>query len=693
MALPGLNRRIQMSDSVRGAFGSFTTVGTKQLSYIMTRLDREQLRRVQTVRSVVPRKLLRIRELMQRDIDDDRVRSEIIQYLTPRDHISEARFFPPIVVALLPLARDPDGTIPSLYSKPELANGKFPRRLDQSDQTYYEEREFGEMFALRIPLERPEADVLTASFFYGAELHWNRDHTSLVAIDGQHRLVALKAILGLLEPEDQARGYESSEFDPVTIAKLGFHSLPVCIVFPTELYDGNPDLSSSDGLIPLFRQVFVDVNRNAKTVSETRNILLNEQDLLSVFTRRVVDSFLIESELPPAACGTDQIPLYCFEWDSLDNRAFQITDARAISSVGILRRVVEGAMMGESGDADAFRTSLGIEELDPELEPDVVGVAGVPLASISFNNISDWQQKVVEKRFDANWIPAISHILRNLHPFSHVIEALEAVRVDWTRKREVNREDWVVRDAITFLLGSRGDQEQLRFIADTYEGPVGRFDPGICEQAIKKVEDEAFRVSVDLIRKESIGRLLLSHLGQVELFEFLFRTLWRNLPAGTVTTRLELAKAFVEEFNLVFPVGSDSSRFFSQDEDWNELCIGKLGTQAFRRTHVAGLFRISLCFFEADGPLAALWGGGDTWFDVQADMISGGANRLRESLLSRLPYQFHRAPEAREIVDEIERRKYVQDRVATHLKKTLKNLRDFLTQHGCDEELVKRRIK
>src|SRR5207249_9141595 len=67
-------------------------------------------------------------ELIQRDIDDERVRTEIVSYLKPQPGTDHPRFFPPIVLAVL--ARHPavTGRLADRYPAAVLGpNRLFPR--------------------------------------------------------------------------------------------------------------------------------------------------------------------------------------------------------------------------------------------------------------------------------------------------------------------------------------------------------------------------------------------------------------------------------------------------------------------------------------------------------------------------------------------------------------------------------------
>src|SRR5690349_11335393 len=119
-------RQATLTDHVRGVFGRFTTSGPEQITFLTTQFDKRNLARVSTAREVFPRKYLRVRELIQRDIDDDRVREEIVTYLRPSGVTSGPRFFPPIIVAAFPVGVS-GNPIADLYPAAARPGGRFPR--------------------------------------------------------------------------------------------------------------------------------------------------------------------------------------------------------------------------------------------------------------------------------------------------------------------------------------------------------------------------------------------------------------------------------------------------------------------------------------------------------------------------------------------------------------------------------------
>lgn len=152
--MPGAKLKIALTDYVRGAFGQFTAAGADQIAFVNTRFNKELLERVSTAREVIPRKQLKIRELIQRDIDDERVRDDIVAYLRPRrGGVDRPRFFPPIVVAVFPVGPSKAEPIARHYPPAVRPDNRFPRANDPEEGIPYEVWQYGDAFRVKIPLD------------------------------------------------------------------------------------------------------------------------------------------------------------------------------------------------------------------------------------------------------------------------------------------------------------------------------------------------------------------------------------------------------------------------------------------------------------------------------------------------------------------------------------------------------------
>jgi len=246
--------------------------------------DLNAIRHLRPVREVLEVDKLKFKELLQRDIDDHRVAHEMVPYILGEFNSKEATFFPPILAIFLPnAAKDGDAQIPRITENPEVHNGSN-WLVTESDLLFRLKRFSNEQGVTNsdIPL---------------AELEWNSQKAKLVVIDGQHRLMAMLAIHRTHHNEwrdglTYKRIYEDSVRN--SIARVGFLrdlEFPVTIlVFPELSGEKTTKLYSAA------RKIFLDVNKGAKSPTQSRLILLSDSDITNIFVRELLETIRTEDQ-------------------------------------------------------------------------------------------------------------------------------------------------------------------------------------------------------------------------------------------------------------------------------------------------------------------------------------------------------------------------------------------------------------
>ena len=169
-------------------------------------------------------------EAIQRTIKESRVKKEIVTYLTGRTD----RFFASLVVAAI-------GGSPKFYP------------VSVSDDPQFE------IFA--------DEETIEQSF---GVLRFSGDQ-DYYALDGQHRLKAIKT---LLQPEDEMerieppRGFENEEISVLMVIR--------------------PPDSTDDTWLSSYRRLFSSLNRYAKPTDKDTNIIMDEDDVFAMLTRRLI---------------------------------------------------------------------------------------------------------------------------------------------------------------------------------------------------------------------------------------------------------------------------------------------------------------------------------------------------------------------------------------------------------------------
>ena len=179
-------------------------------------------------------------EAIQREIHNSRARQNLVVYL----HDREDRFLNSIVVAAL--GGSPTFTPLQLADTPE--NSIF--RAMQVDQSF---------------------GVLT---FAGGQKYY--------ALDGQHRLAAIRAILETSSNsyDDFAREYVTEEF------KQRFRDEEISVIMVVQDPGDDPDVRSE--VLKDYRRLFSSLNRYAKPTDESTNIIMDEDDGIAILTRRLI---------------------------------------------------------------------------------------------------------------------------------------------------------------------------------------------------------------------------------------------------------------------------------------------------------------------------------------------------------------------------------------------------------------------
>ena len=177
-------------------------------------------------------------EAIQREINKSRAKQDLVVYL----HDREDRFLNSIVVAAL--GGSPTFSSLRLADTPENA---FFRAIDQS---------FG---------------VLT---FAGGQKYY--------ALDGQHRLAAIKTILEPTDDKDDrfARDYVSEEF------RQRFRDEEISVIMVVQ--DPGEDEPVRNEILKDYRRLFSSLNRYAKATDKNTNYIMDEDDGIAILTRRLI---------------------------------------------------------------------------------------------------------------------------------------------------------------------------------------------------------------------------------------------------------------------------------------------------------------------------------------------------------------------------------------------------------------------
>jgi hypothetical protein len=206
-------------------------------------------------------------ELLQRDLDDSRVAHDLIPYLLGESG-AFARFFPPILAVLAPKKSEVTG-IQSYYPQPK----------NQSEYLL----SFGDLFDF-------EKAVIDDQISPLGLIRYNRQKAAFIIVDGQHRAMAVLALHRQINDSWSGNSY-AAFYNHLSLKENQIKNieLPICIVFFPDLHDGNEYYKQKGiDLKAVCREIFLVVNKNAKPVSQSRELLLDDEDFSARMMRETL---------------------------------------------------------------------------------------------------------------------------------------------------------------------------------------------------------------------------------------------------------------------------------------------------------------------------------------------------------------------------------------------------------------------
>jgi len=415
--------------------GKFTLSDMESVPYLAAVMPLQNLiTEINLVEDIPEEALLdwSLEELFQRDISWDRVETDLVnRYLNAPGKLS---FFNSLTIALLPRK---GFTIEKSYGEPDSkpsGRGDGWKRIDVGN--------------------------ICVEFLIDGDIgviRWNRDRIFPVAIDGQHRLAALKKYYEKrnkdLRPDSPELETKISIILLILDERIGFKK------------------RTEQPLIETLREIFIDLNKNARNVPKSRVILLEDQNIQSLCVRTLMAKKAKES-------ADDRLPLSIVTWRS-DEAKFDT--GHSITTVLNLNEIV-GYCLGRAS----------IDKIDPLAERQVKRYINTITAKLDLEpqvkkSITDHSQMCIDRgepfsfkkdhlnalqnAFHQQWAPHIIRVFREFTPYE-------------TYRLQAERIGAVDKMLAEYLLLPEGKQD--RFIErKTVDNKV--FNPRFC---IKKPLEE-----------------------------------------------------------------------------------------------------------------------------------------------------------------------------------------------------------
>ncbi len=385
----------QYTDELIFVPGKFALSDMEVVPYLAAVMPlRDLINEINLVEDIPEEALLNwsLEELFQRDISWERVKTELVnRYLNDQSKLS---FFNSLTIALLPRK---GFAIEKSYGEPDFkpsGRGEGWKRIDVGN--------------------------ICVEFLIGGDIgvvRWNRDRIFPVAIDGQHRLAALKAYY-----EERKSNLIPGSPELETKISLIFLILDERIGFTRSI---------KKPIIETLREIFIDLNKNARNVPKSRLILLEDQNIQSLCVRTLLAKKAKEF-------SEDHLPLSIVTWRG--NEA-KFDSGHSITSVLNLNEIVSHCLDRASIDAidplakrqvkqyiDKITAKLDLEQ---EVKKSITDRSQSCIDRAEPFSFKEDHLDALQDAFRQQWTPHIIRVFREFTPYKkYVLKAKEVGAID-----------------------------------------------------------------------------------------------------------------------------------------------------------------------------------------------------------------------------------------------------------------------
>ena len=353
------------NQKLAGVYGQFGSGAGVHAFYLQSALSPVQLDWVSLISDIRGSECWPVRELFQRDVDNDRITDFLLPYLQDPERI---KFFNPLTLTLLPVQENEVLTeMPRMVKSTKTDDGRTWEVLEREGYHSVRWVRDEEQYAL---------------------LEWHDTRTKLVAIDGQHRLSALKRFW-----KDHASPLHQD-----------FRSwrIPVVIVS----FRVGSRRRTPPTVLDVVRNIFVYINTEAKRVSRAREILLSDESVNKVCTQELIQR-AHENDIAPSGEREPRVwPLLLYNWREEDS-----VSGRGALEVSEICDWFGNYVLGEDFEDDQ-EVALGVD-------------AGHPLhRAFHRERLTHSESELVREVAGERVLPAVRHLLENFTPYASYVRAL-----------------------------------------------------------------------------------------------------------------------------------------------------------------------------------------------------------------------------------------------------------------------------
>lgn len=421
-----INEDVPGTSHIKFLAGSYT-LGRWSIPYLMATMTMKEASRDLRLTKEMPGASKidwSISELYQREVNWRRVENRIVPYLKNVDH---PQFFNALTIALMPYSMNDQKLLDSFES----ANF-HPPALKAHGPDFAKTLSIG---PISLGFYDDWMDLDDEGFQMGV-MRWNPDEVHAVAIDGQHRLAAIKKFMQS-HPNAKAR-------------------VPVIFLIFDERIGFK--MHGRESVTSVLRDIFIDLNKHAEKVMRARQILLDDRDPVSRCVRGLLADRLSDS----LACMTEAspvMPLALVDWHSEEAKFHEgpyITSV--LQADWIVSRILDTAPIADATDYEGARKQVSALEarLNISLEEARQRIDANEAAQVPFRFTEEELQRI-QTTFMNTWNPRLLSLLTEYTPYAELIELR---KVNGTLSRE-----WQMWFQLQAAADKGGNQSRLELDA------------------------------------------------------------------------------------------------------------------------------------------------------------------------------------------------------------------------------------
>ncbi len=375
----------QYNHQLPGVYGQFGTGAGVHAFYLQSALTPSQLDWVSLISDLRGSERWPVRDLFQRDVDNERITESLLPYLQDGEKI---KFFNPLTLTLLPIRENDD----SVLSQMPMEEAEDTMKEGGYEWDFFERKNY---HRLRWVKDSPEY----------ALLEWSDTRTKLVAIDGQHRLSALKRFW--------------ADHEATVHRDFSTWRIPVVIIS----FRVGTGWTTPPSVLEVVRNIFVYINTEARIVNRARQILLSDESVNAVCAQELIQLSHDNDLLQPDKRISDRLPLLFYDWRGEESEKQRIHAPASVKGVEEIYDWFEKYVIGEDFTDDQ-ETALGITP--------VHSLKG----AFHHRKLNHMDSRSLRELVREELLPAVSHLLEHFIPYRSYVAELRELEHKYERESQ-----------------------------------------------------------------------------------------------------------------------------------------------------------------------------------------------------------------------------------------------------------------